>query len=213
MNTLGYLFILCAILLGRAVSRGRVMQIGQDLSDGFLAIVQGNSDSLAEVLHRTGDGSVAAEFNPAIADTANKAVSSGVSTVIGAMFVQKAEQLGSAAKGYRWAAAGPDYYDCSGLAWRTVQAFDYTGPRFFTSTVSSMPGFSRVTDPQIGDIALWPAYHMGFVTGPNKFYSARNPKSGIGETAISTFRPDAPIYLRYRRVNPSSKLISDKGVG
>ena len=58
MNTLGWVLILSAILLARSVMRGRVMNIGEDLSDAFLAIVRGDTTELTKVLARTGDGFV-----------------------------------------------------------------------------------------------------------------------------------------------------------
>lgn len=56
MNTLAWILILSAIILARAVMKGRVMNIGEDLSDAFLALVRGESKDLEEVFARTGDG-------------------------------------------------------------------------------------------------------------------------------------------------------------
>lgn len=121
--------------------------------------------------------------------------------------------LGERAKGYRWASTGPDYYDCSGLMWRACQGIGYDGSRFSTATIRSRKEFKRIDPPGmqgpgvaaavVNDIVLWPAGsggitgHMGVITGPDKFYSARSVKSGIGESKISTFRKTTPIYLRY----------------
>lgn len=55
MSTIGWFFILMAGLVLRQVTRGRVMETPQDLSDAFLAIVSNDSAKLKEVLSRTGD--------------------------------------------------------------------------------------------------------------------------------------------------------------
>jgi hypothetical protein len=227
VTTAAWILILSALLVLRAVSRGRVMNIGEDLSDAFLAIANGNADDLAEVFKRTGDSTTPDTSLPGLDDAAAAlgSVGPGLAAGIGSLAgqagtqlsdIQKdinknlafaAVELGTAAKGYVFGAAGPKYYDCSGLMYRAAQKVGYKGPRFFTSTVRGMPGFhpvistpAGVSGPSqvtIGDVVLWPGHHMGVVTGNNKFYSARNPRSGIGETSISGFRKENPIYLRF----------------
>jgi peptidoglycan DL-endopeptidase CwlO len=116
-----------------------------------------------------------------------------------------AVMLGHKAKGYRWAATGPDYYDCSGLIWRATQLIGYKGARFTTATLPGLKQFRRLQDREVNvdDIVHWPAGHggvtghMGVVTGGDMFYSARSVRSGIGEAKISTFRKAKPRYYRY----------------
>src|SRR4030042_393613 len=55
MSTMGWVFILMAGIVLRQVSRGRVMETPQDLSDAFLAIVSNDTAKLKEVFSRTGD--------------------------------------------------------------------------------------------------------------------------------------------------------------
>jgi cell wall-associated NlpC family hydrolase len=217
MTTLGWLLILLGLLTIRQVSRGRVTDIGTDLSDALLALAAGDTDALGEILTRTGPAST-----PTAADLAIFNLTAGVTTgitdagvgvsgAIGAAatglqnrvaqgLALNAVVLGTKAKGYRWAATGPDYYDCSGLMWRACQAVGYKGIRFTTATVGAMPGFTKIParSANVDDLVVWPTHHMGVITGDNKFYSARNPKSGIGETTISGFRKDAPVYYRFR---------------
>lgn len=187
MNTLAWVFILLGALVMSAVSRGRVLNLSEDLSDAFLAIVSADTDALGEVLARKGDtneasGNIILE-NGMMADK-------GVKGDISAAAIKR----GTAAKGYRWTATGPDYYDCSGLMWRACQdAGAYTGPRFTTRTFALMAkSFARVSNPQPDDIVVWTEAvgtgHMGVVTGPNKFYSARSVKSGIGTSNIEGFQ-------------------------
>lgn len=191
------------------------MNIGEDVSDAFLAIIQGDTAKLSDVLGRTGDDAAPDTFD---AGTAGEAVAGGVIGAAAAAVAASgtksiataAEVLGNKAKGYRWAATGPDYYDCSGLMYRACQKVGYKGGRFTTFTIGTNKAFKKVGSPAanshdseargaagINDLVVWPTHHMGVITGPNRFYSARNPKSGISEASISTFRSEAPVYYRF----------------
>lgn len=210
MSTIGWIFILAAMLVVRQVSRGRVMNIGEDLSDAFIAMVTGDSEQFGIVLTRTGDGTVTESFDPAIAAAFGKTVTAGINAGVGLAAVAK--NLGSKAKGYKWTATGPDYYDCSGLMYRAAQECGYKGSRFTTASLSSNKSFKKISAPgtqgpnlisaSINDVVLWPAGsggvtgHMGVITGNDSFYSARSVKSGIGESKISSFRKTAPQYYR-----------------
>lgn len=230
MNTLGWVFILAAIIMGRAVYKGRVLNLGEDLSDSFLALVSGDTQKLQEVLSRTGDSNTATLANLDIYQNAvNAFIKPGIDVGkgVGSMVDQlegkanasvawaAAIVLGPKAKGYRWGASGPDYYDCSGLMWAAMKLTKvYTGSRFSTSNFESATKkvYKRVTGtPQIDDIVLWPIKvpyitgHMGVVVGNDSFYSARSISSGIGESKISTFRHYPPIiFRRYGYPSPDS---------
>jgi hypothetical protein len=204
MSTVGWFFILAAILVMRQVAKGRVLNTMEDLSDAFLAIVQGDSDALAGVVTRTGDYNL-----PSRADIEEgMAPAEGIA---GNSLLEAAVNLGQRAKGYRWTATGPDYYDCSGLVWKAATIVGYDGPRFTTYDVKTRKGFSTVTSPIIGDVVLWHANskhstgHMGVVSGKDQFYSSRSVRSGIGYSKISSFRSDAPEYLRYSSISESAR--------
>jgi cell wall-associated NlpC family hydrolase len=191
VSTLAYTFLLVGLLITRQVFKGRVMNLGEDLSDAFIALSTGNTTELQQVLARTGDANTPT-----------------VSTIVGASgtvepgtndLIIAAEKRGKAAKGYKWTATGPDYYDCSGLMWRAAQDCGFKGVRFTTSTIQLSKQMIEVAEPgtpehaglatgAVGDIIVWPGHHMGVITGPNKFYSARNPHSGISEAPIEGFR-------------------------
>ncbi len=229
MNTIGWLFILSGIVIARQVARGRVMNLPEDLGDAFIAFASGDSDALGEVLGRRGEAAAPTAADLAIFNL-TEGVTTGLTTGIGTTadaigkgwgqltggignLALAAIMLGEKAKGYRWAATGPDYYDCSGLIWRACQGIGYKGSRFSTATIRSRKDFKIISAPAtqgpgvtaagINDIVLWPAGsggvtgHMGVITGVDKFYSARSIRSGIGESKISTFRKPRPIYLRY----------------
>lgn len=209
MNTIAWAFILVSLLIVRQVFRGRIMNIGEDLADAFTAITTGDTDALGAVLTRTGDSNTPSQ---AAATTST----SGDVPAVASGLVAATERRGKAAKGYRWAATGPDYYDCSGLMWRACQDEGYSGGRFSTADVPGLSAFTRLDNPAAnthdaqargaagpGDIVLWPAGsggvtgHMGVITGTDTFYSARSVRSGIGESKISTFRKTTPRYYRF----------------
>ena len=199
MNTLGWIFILAGILLARSVSKGRVMNIGEDLSDGFLAFAQGDQDKLKEVFSRTGDANQVTE--PVMHDIRHVSVEE-IQANPG--IAQSAINLGKRAKGYKFGATGPDYYDCSGLVWRALQEHGYKGGRFTTSNMRGLSVFKQIDkkDAGVNDIVLWPGYegligHTGVMTTPTDFYSARSVRSGIGYAKIQGFKSTSPIYLRY----------------
>lgn len=230
MTTLAWLLLLIGGLIVRQVSKGRVMNVGEDLSDAFLAIIQGDTGAFNAVLARTGD-----DTEPAIAtlgDALGNATMAGAAAVtaganataagvakfltgagetLNTSYALAAVVLGEKAKGYKFGATGPDYYDCSGLMTAAARLLGYKGSRFSTFTIGSNKAFMKIQAPAvqgpgsggsagagINDLVVWPTHHMGVITGPNKFYSARSVKSGIGESPISGFRPENPVYYRYK---------------
>lgn len=210
MNTIGYVFIFIAILVVRAVAKGRGMNLLEDLGDAFQAIVSGDYDALAESLNRTGDaatvstGAIVGEGVAGALGTDAAGRLSEAQKTANTKVSYWALKLGEAAKGYRWAAAGPNYYDCSGLMYRACQKVGYTGPRFFTANVAAMPGMEKLASTGMGisqvsngDMVVWPGHHMGVVIGPDRFYSALNPRAGMGERKIAGFRKENPIYVRF----------------
>lgn len=231
MNTIAWVLVMVAALIIRQVSKGRVMNVGEDISDAFLAIVKGDTKGLSEVLSRTGDSTDPAIGNLGTAlGEATVGVAEGVGLTAGATgaavgaavgklqdslnksVALAAATRGAKAKGYRWAASGPDYYDCSGLMWRACQDVGFKGGRFTTFTIGATKGFRKLGAPNpavqgpgvggssvtatVGDLVVWPTHHMGVVVGPDLFYSARNPQAGISTAKISSFRKDAPVYYR-----------------
>lgn len=118
----------------------------------------------------------------------------------------EAEKLGGAAKGYKFGAEGEGgYYDCSGLIYAASKAVGvYSGDRFTTFTFHTETAFQRITPEQAGvdDIVVWSENsahgHMGVISGPDMFYSARSVRDGMGFNRISTFHvyPVPPTYYR-----------------
>lgn len=215
MSTLGYLLVLGALFLVREVLKGRVSNITGDLSDASLALIQGDTAALSEVLSRTGTDNTADQgtidlgtgtlTNAGKGNPANGAPAG--TPVNNVSLLRIAVQLGQAAKGYKLGAVGPDYYDCSGLVYTALKQIGYKGSRFVTGDVLSNKWFTRIdaSNVQYGDIVVWPAHHMGIVSGTDQFYSARSVKSGIGQSPISTFGSNnhwanpTPTYIRFTK--------------
>jgi cell wall-associated NlpC family hydrolase len=210
MNTLGLIFVFGGVLLIRQVVTGRVMETPQDIRDMTLALLSGDFDALQSTLAQRGENLSPDVSGTVAAGTSGESDLTGVlSNPLGSDLLAKAVQLGSAAKGYRLGATGPDYYDCSGLVWQAMKAVKaYSGARFTTSSFVGMMGkkIKRVTDPAPGDIVLWPTHHMGVVSGKDKMYSAMSPRSGIGYASISASTPSiggTPVYYRIAEFNTS----------
>lgn len=170
----------------RQVMAGRVKETPDDLRDIAVAVVNGDFDALTSVLSQRGEN-----VSPDVSGTVAASDTSGdttLPTVVSGALLAECVKLGSAARGYRLGATGPDYYDCSGLVWRAMKNLGmYEGPRFTTSTFVRAVGntFSQVQSPSSGDIVLWSGKHIGVVSGPDKMYSAMSPSSGIGYGSIS----------------------------
>ena len=211
MTTLAWVLIFAAVILIRQVSRGRALDLPQDLSDAFLALARGDYDSLAGALTRTGDTATPSQgeiFGEGVANALNSDAASRLTSAqksVNQNIAYWAYKLGEAASGYRWANAGPKYYDCSGLMYRACQKVGYSGPRFTTATVGAMPGMHKlastgmgISQVSTGDLVVWPGHHMGVVVGQNRFYSALNPRAGIAERPIEGFRKGSfPVYYRF----------------
>lgn len=117
----------------------------------------------------------------------------------------EAKALGATAKGYRLGDEGPDYYDCSGLVYAAAKAVGvYDGFRFTTYTIRESDQFTRIASvaADVDDIVVWSENsahgHMGVISGPDQFYSARSVADGLGYNRISTFHvyPVGPAYYR-----------------
>lgn len=121
MNTIGWLLILGGFLLGRAVIRGRVMNLGEDLSDALLAIVRGDTKEFTAVLNRTGEG-----FIPEVGVTG--------------------DAVGGAAANGAWAITGQIKYKLGNVKPHVAAAASKYGPQFGITdiggyrAVGSVPG-------------------------------------------------------------------------
>jgi cell wall-associated NlpC family hydrolase len=204
MATIGWLFIFAALVIIDAVRRGRADDLPEDVTDTFVALVTLDGAKLREVSRRTGEGLTA---DKATVSDAPGAYAAGAGGASGAALLTEARRLGEAAQGYSQNVAkrtGPDFYDCSGLVFRAAKNIGvYKGGSFNTQSfvVLGRKTWEQVKgEPQVGDVVLWQYYlpaHMGIVSGPDRYYSARSRKSGIGEGSISD-HGGTPAFYRLR---------------
>src|SRR6185503_15257568 len=103
--------------------------------------------------------------------------------------------LSQVGKGYRFAAAGPDYYDCSGLTmWAWAQA-GVSLPHYSKAQYDSLQHVP-LDALQPGDLIFFYASvsHVGIYIGGGQMVDAANPAlgvrvTGIGGSVIGAARP------------------------
>ncbi len=200
-TAIGYLLIAVAILVIRQVAVGRTDELPGDIRDFVVGLTTGDMAAVGEVSKRRGENVPASSLGDAGTPPIGLQDYPGMS-VRNAAFARAVMQLGDSARGYKWGAEGPDYYDCSGIIWAALRhANIYRGSRF---TTSSFPGIAsnfaaQVSSPQPGDIVLWRGKHMGVYIGNGDYYSARSVSKGIGVSDMSgdaAYFGSPPTYWR-----------------
>ena len=93
-------------------------------------------------------------------------------------------QLG---KPYQWGAVGPNSFDCSGLV-----SYCLTGSYSRLGTTGTFMGWTRVSNPQPGDICV-NSHHCGIYIGGGQMIHA--PRTG-DVVKVSSVHSDM-IYVRY----------------
>jgi peptidoglycan DL-endopeptidase CwlO len=204
MQTVGYIFVLAAFLLIRALTKGRsISQMPGDITDALDAAITGDTAKLSEVLARTGDTSTPTTVTTTggVTGTSSGTTYGPGTTYGGVGLLAEVKRLGGIAKGvYKLGGTGPGSYDCSGLVYRALANLGYyKGPRFTTITfpLQCRSIIAKTTTPTPGDIAWWPG-HMGVVDGNGTFYSALSTKSGIRSGQLSWIG-GSPVF--YKLVN------------
>lgn len=193
----GFLILFVGAFLIRQVAVGRALETPDDARDLLTSLFSGDYKGAKQIAAQRGTN---VEGTATVPDSAVSG-SLGSSNSPGAMALAEARKLGSAAKGYRYAGTGPDYYDCSGLVWRALKNLNiWNGPRFSSATwVFIAPGIAdKVMSPEVGDIVVWPGEHIGIVSGPGEAYSALSTKYGIRDYPIKQTRSGTPEYWRLR---------------
>lgn len=199
MTTAGYVFLLVAALLARALSKGRtITDVPGDLGAFFTALVSQDSKALKEVLSRTGESTLGS----ADGGSTSIVIKESGRAQHAAALLAETRRLGAGSR-YVLGAEGPTgEFDCSGLVWRAMTNLHlFNGARFTTYNFESVTkGFvdkveaDPVAGVMVGAIVLW-REHMGIVSGRNTYYSAKSPSRGIGESTISSF--GAPVVGYY----------------
>jgi cell wall-associated NlpC family hydrolase len=95
--------------------------------------------------------------------------------------------LGQRGKPYRWGAAGPAAFDCSGLTWASWRAAGVTIPRTAAGQLADLP---RVRGPlRPGDLLVYRSdgpsrRHVAMVVGPGRMVEARSRGIPVRSTSI-----------------------------
>lgn len=120
-------------------------------------------------------------------DGGNEASTAAGNAAAGNAVAVARSQIG---KPYRWATAGPDTFDCSGLVYYALKQSGYPSiPRFTTATFgawASRNGWKKITDPgqfAVGDVVLKTG-HMGICSGPGMMIDAPHLGARVREERL-----------------------------
>jgi cell wall-associated NlpC family hydrolase len=95
--------------------------------------------------------------------------------------------LAQRGKPYRWAAEGPDAFDCSGLTWAAWQAAGVTIPRTAAGQLADLPrvrGGLRPGDLLIYRTEGWSRRHVAMVVGRGRMVEALGRGIPVRSTSI-----------------------------
>lgn len=104
---------------------------------------------------------------------------------VGGTVVSRAES--ALGKPYEWGAAGPDSFDCSGLV-----SFALTGRYSHTWSTSNIITWTRVSNPQPGDICIRPG-HCGVYIGGGMMIHAPSQGDVVKKAPVQS----GMFYVRY----------------
>jgi cell wall-associated NlpC family hydrolase len=95
--------------------------------------------------------------------------------------------LAQRGKPYRWGAAGPDAYDCSGLTWAARSHAGITIPRTAAGQLATLPHPAGELRP--GDLLVYASAgpsqrHVAMVVSPDRMVEARGAGSPVRVRAI-----------------------------
>lgn len=202
VETFAWLLLFSGGLMIRQVAIGRAPETADDARDFFAAVFSGDLEAARAVAKQRGTN---------VGDVTEAGSSTAVGSVTSTILLSEAMRIGNAARGYRLGSTGPEYFDCSGLVWRAMMNVGMRHPRFTTSSFALVvPEASRVDTPTVGDLVVWTGKHMGIVSGPDRFYSALSPTSGIRDAVISTTpvgKPPTVSAPKYYRVGTDDRRL------
>lgn len=110
-------------------------------------------------------------------------------TVDGNSVVSRAySKLGCA---YSWGGIGPDSFDCSGFV-----SYCLTGRYCRLGTTGTFMGWTRVSDPQPGDVVV-NSYHTGIYIGNGQMIHASDYGIGVIVSSVAAGMNNNYIFVRY----------------
>lgn len=92
---------------------------------------------------------------------------------------------------YSWGGIGPDSFDCSGFV-----SYCLTGRYCRLGTTGTFMGWTRVSDPQPGDVVV-NSYHTGIYIGNGQMIHASDYKTGVIISSVAAGMNNNYIFVRY----------------
>lgn len=92
---------------------------------------------------------------------------------------------------YSWGGIGPDSFDCSGFV-----SYCLTGRYCRLGTTGTFMGWTRVSDPQPGDVVV-NSYHTGIYIGGGQMIHASDYNTGVIISSVTAGMNNNYIFVRY----------------
>ena len=92
---------------------------------------------------------------------------------------------------YSWGGIGPDSFDCSGFV-----SYCLTGRYCRLGTTGTFMGWTRVSDPQPGDVVV-NSYHTGIYIGNGQIIHASDYSTGVIISSVAAGMNNNYIFVRY----------------
>ena len=151
------------------------------------ALQAGINASTAEKATVSNDTAGTTENTPAPAPAPTPSAPS--QSVDGGTVVSRAySKLGCA---YSWGGIGPNSFDCSGFV-----SYCLTGRYCRLGTTGTFMGWTRVSDPQPGDVVV-NSYHTGIYIGNGQMIHASDYSTGVIISSVAAGMNNNYIFVRY----------------
>lgn len=162
------------------------LQAGINASTAEKATV---SNETAGTTENTNNGGQTSNNNNQGGNTPAPTPSAPSQSVYGGSVVSRAySKLGCA---YSWGGIGPNSFDCSGFV-----SYCLTGRYCRLGTTGTFMGWTRVSDPQPGDVVV-NSYHTGIYIGGGQMIHASDYNTGVIISSVAAGMNNNYIFVRY----------------
>ena len=162
------------------------LQAGINASTAEKATV---SNETAGTTENTNNGGQTSNNNNQGGNTPAPTPSAPSQSVDGVSVVSRAySKLGCA---YSWGGIGPNSFDCSGFV-----SYCLTGRYCRLGTTGTFMGWTRVSDPQPGDVVV-NSYHTGIYIGGGQMIHASDYNTGVIISSVAAGMNNNYIFVRY----------------
>lgn len=169
----------------QAEAQSVVNSLDSQLQAELAAEAEANAALQAGINASTAEKATVSNDTPAPAPTP----SAPSQSVDGGTVVSRAySKLGYA---YSWGGIGPNSFDCSGFV-----SYCLTGRYCRLGTTGTFMGWTRVSDPQPGDVVV-NSYHTGIYIGNGQMIHASDYKTGVIISSVAAGMNNNYIFVRY----------------